>query len=139
VSERAAAGVEKAKIADLRVRTTQAPGGGVWADLWVDMVITHPTVGGHLISYFTMQQRSPHGAGDVKKSASLAATQKQELKANVQHEALHQGLPVHASGIALRARAGHVRCVVQAREGVPVADGGLGASWGPWRACYVEW
>jgi hypothetical protein len=47
-----AAGVEKAKIADLRVRTKQLP-SGVPTDLWVDMVITHPTVGRHLNSYFT--------------------------------------------------------------------------------------
>jgi hypothetical protein len=71
-----AAGVEKAKIADMRVRTKQVP-GGVPTDLWVDMVITHPTVGGHFNSYFTQ----PQGAGELRKDASLAATQKEELKA----------------------------------------------------------
>jgi hypothetical protein len=71
-----AAGVEKAKIADLHVRTKQVP-GGVPTDLWVDMGITHPTVGGHLNSCFTQ----PQGAGELKKDASLAATQKEELKA----------------------------------------------------------
>jgi hypothetical protein len=58
------------------VRTKQVP-GGVPTDLWVDVVITHPTVGGHLNSYFTQ----PKGAGELKKDASLAATQKEELKA----------------------------------------------------------
>jgi hypothetical protein len=64
--------VEKAKIADLCVRSKQVP-RGVPTNLWVDMVITHPTVGGHFNSYFTQ----PQGAGDLKKDASLAATQKQ--------------------------------------------------------------
>jgi hypothetical protein len=41
------------------------------------MVITHPTGGRHLNNYFTQ----PQGAGELKKAASLAATQREELKA----------------------------------------------------------
>jgi hypothetical protein len=44
-------------------------------DVWVDLVITHPTVGGQLNSYFTQ----PQCAGELKKDASLAATQYEEL------------------------------------------------------------
>jgi hypothetical protein len=68
-------GVATAKIADLRLRVRAkhvpavAPTG-----LWLDLVVTHPTVRGHIDSYFNSAQ-------ELKKDALLAATQKEELKA----------------------------------------------------------
>jgi hypothetical protein len=97
-----AADVEKAKIADLRVRIKQVP-GGVPTDLWVDMVNHAP--GGRRAPQQLLHAAPGRRRAEERRVAGGHAG------GGAEGEAVHQDLPVHAGDVILRVRAGHVRRV----------------------------